>query len=48
MVELSGKHDYMLPLLVSCFAAYGVAEAMSDVPIYEALRERAKLNLNAA
>jgi H+/Cl- antiporter ClcA len=32
----------MLPLLVSCFAAYGIAEAMSDVPIYEALRERAK------
>lgn len=42
MVELTGKYDYMLPLLVSCFAAYGVAEAMSDAPIYEALRERAK------
>ena len=47
MVELSGKHDYMLPLLVSCFAAYGVAEAMSDVPIYEALRERAKRKMDA-
>jgi CIC family chloride channel protein len=32
----------MLPLLVSCFVAYGVAEALSDVPIYEALRERSK------
>jgi CIC family chloride channel protein len=42
MVELTGEYDYMLPLLVSCFAAYGIAEAMSDVPIYEALRERAK------
>ena len=42
MVELTGEYDYMLPLLVGCFAAYGVAEAMSDVPIYEALRERAK------
>lgn len=42
MIELTGKYDFMLPLLVSCFAAYGVAEAMRDVPIYEALRERAK------
>jgi hypothetical protein len=25
----------MLPLLVGCFAAYGVAEAMGDRPIYE-------------
>jgi CIC family chloride channel protein len=47
MVELTGKYDYMLPLLVSCFAAYGVAEAMSDVPIYEALRERAKRKMDA-
>ena len=30
----------MLPLLVSCLAAYGVAEALNDKPIYEALRER--------
>ena len=48
MVELTGKYDYMLPLLVSCFAAYGVAEAMNDVPIYEALRERAKRLVNTA
>jgi len=48
MVELTGKYDYMLPLLVSCFAAYGIAEAMSDVPIYEALRERAMRRLAAA
>jgi chloride channel protein, CIC family len=40
MIELTGKYDFMLPLLVSCLAAYGVAEAMGDVPIYEALRER--------
>jgi H+/Cl- antiporter ClcA len=31
----------MLPLLVSCLVAYGVAEGLGDVPIYEALRERA-------
>jgi CIC family chloride channel protein len=42
MIELTGKYDFMLPLLVSCFAAYGIAEAMGDMPIYEALRERGK------
>jgi len=41
MIELTGKYDFMLPLLVACFAAYGVAEAMGDLPIYEVLRERA-------
>ncbi|HEX3729404.1 MAG TPA: H(+)/Cl(-) exchange transporter ClcA [Opitutaceae bacterium] len=41
MIELTGEYDFMLPLLVSCFAAYGVAEALRDRPIYEALRERA-------
>jgi CIC family chloride channel protein len=40
MIELTGQYGYMLPLLVSCLAAYGVAEAMGDKPIYEALRER--------
>ncbi len=40
MTELTGKYDFMLPLLVSGFAAYGIAEALGDKPIYEALRER--------
>jgi chloride channel protein, CIC family len=40
MIELTAQYAFMLPLLVSCFAAYGVAEAMGDKPIYEALRER--------
>jgi CIC family chloride channel protein len=40
MIELTGVYDFMLPLLVSCFAAYGVAEAFQDTPIYEALLER--------
>jgi hypothetical protein len=31
----------MLPLLACCLVAYGVAEALRDKPIYEALRERA-------
>jgi CIC family chloride channel protein len=42
MTELTGKYDFMLPLLVSCFAAYGIAEALRDRPIYEALRERSQ------
>jgi CIC family chloride channel protein len=42
MIELTGKYDFMLPLLACCLVAYGVAEAMRDTPIYEALRERAK------
>jgi CIC family chloride channel protein len=48
MIELTGTYDFMLPLLVSCFAAYGVAEAMRDVPIYEALRERSARRAAAA
>lgn len=42
MVELTGKYDFMLPLLVSGFVAYGVAEAMGNQPIYDALRDRGK------
>jgi CIC family chloride channel protein len=42
MVELTGKYDFMLPLLASCLVAYGIAEWMRDTPIYEALRERAQ------
>ena len=30
----------MLPLLVTCFCAYAVAEGLRDLPIYEALLER--------
>ncbi len=40
MIELTGKYDFMLPLLACCLAAYGVAEWLQDTPIYEALRER--------
>ncbi|HVS54305.1 MAG TPA: H(+)/Cl(-) exchange transporter ClcA [Opitutaceae bacterium] len=48
MVELTGKYDFMLPLLASCLVAYGVAEALRDVPIYEALRERANARAASA
>jgi chloride channel protein, CIC family len=40
MVELTGEYGFMLPLLVSCLIAYGVAEAFNSEPIYEALRHR--------
>ncbi len=42
MIELTGKYDFMLPLLACCLVAYGVAEALKSQPVYEALRERAK------
>lgn len=42
MIELTGKYDFMLPLLVSCLVAYGIAEALKCAPIYEALRERSQ------
>lgn len=42
MIELTGKYDFMLPLLACCLVAYGVAEALRDTPVYEALRDRAK------
>lgn len=40
IVEMTGDYQLMLPLLVCCFCAYGVAEWMKDLPIYEALLER--------
>ena len=40
IVEMTGNYSQMLPLLVSCFCAYAVAEGMKDLPIYEVLLER--------
>jgi len=45
MIELTGSYDFMLPLLVSCMAAYGVAEWLGNRPIYEALRERSRQSM---
>lgn len=42
MVELTGQYGFMLPLLACCLVAYGVAEWLRDVPIYEVLRLRAE------
>lgn len=40
IIEMTGNYSQMLPLLVSCFCAYAVAEFLRDLPIYEALLER--------
>ncbi len=40
IIEMTGNYSQMLPLLVSCFFAYVIAEAMKDTPIYEKLLER--------
>lgn len=40
ILEMTGNYSQMLSLLVSCFAAYVVAEALKTLPIYEALLER--------
>ncbi|HEX6269074.1 MAG TPA: H(+)/Cl(-) exchange transporter ClcA [Anaerolineales bacterium] len=40
IIEMTGNYSQMLPLLVSCFCAYAVAESLKDLPIYEALLER--------
>lgn len=40
IVEMTGNYSQMLPLLISCFCAFIVAEALKDIPIYEALLDR--------
>jgi CIC family chloride channel protein len=40
IIEMTASYEQMLPLLIACFSAYLVAEAMGDVPIYEALLQR--------
>ncbi|MBP6508182.1 MAG: H(+)/Cl(-) exchange transporter ClcA [Opitutaceae bacterium] len=48
LIELTGQYSFMLPLLVSCLAAYGVAEALGNTPIYEALRMRSMESVKKA
>lgn len=43
MVEMTGEYDFMLPLLISCLTAYGIAEAYRAPAIYEALCHRRPL-----
>jgi CIC family chloride channel protein len=40
IIEMTGNYEQMLPLLISCFFAYSVAEYLKDMPIYEVLFER--------
>jgi CIC family chloride channel protein len=40
IVEMTGDDALVLPLLVACLTAYGVADFLGDRPIYEALLER--------
>ena len=40
IVEMTNNYQQMLPLLVACFSAHLVADAMGDRPIYEALLDR--------
>ncbi|MGD0540411.1 MAG: H(+)/Cl(-) exchange transporter ClcA [Tepidisphaeraceae bacterium] len=37
--EMTGGYDLLFPICISCLAAYLVAEALRDLPIYEALLE---------
>ena len=40
IVEMTGNYSLVLPLLVACLVAYGVADFLGDRPVYEALLER--------
>ena len=40
IVEMTNNYNLMLPLLIACFCAYIVADALGDAPIYEALLRR--------
>lgn len=44
IIEMTGNYEQMLPLLISCFFAYAVAESLKDLPIYEVLLERDLMN----
>jgi CIC family chloride channel protein len=40
IMEMTNSYEQILPLLVACFSAYAMADALGDRPIYEALLER--------
>lgn len=40
IIEMTGNYFLMLPLLVACLTAYGLADFLGDRPVYEALLER--------
>jgi CIC family chloride channel protein len=47
MVEMTGNYALILPLLVACLTAYGIADFLRDLPVYEALLERDLLRSQA-
>jgi chloride channel protein, CIC family len=40
IVEMTNNYEQLVPLLVASFAAYVVADALGDLPLYDALLER--------
>jgi CIC family chloride channel protein len=40
MVEMTGNYSLVLPLVVACLTAAGIADFLRDRPVYEALLER--------
>jgi chloride channel protein, CIC family len=48
MVEMTGNYSLVLLLVVACLTAYGVADFLRDLPVYEALLERDLLRAQAA
>ena len=40
MIEMTGCYELILPLFVACFSSLMIADALNDLPIYEALLER--------
>ncbi len=40
IIEMTNGYTLILPLLTACLCAYGTADALGDLPIYEALLER--------
>ncbi len=48
IIEMTGSYSLMLPLLMSCFCAYAIAELLKELPVYEALLERDLERVGAA
>jgi CIC family chloride channel protein len=40
IIEMTNTYEQIIPLLVACFSASAVADALGDMPIYEALLAR--------
>lgn len=48
IIEMTNGYSLILPLITGCLGAYGVADALGDLPIYEALLERDLARLGRA